>query len=628
MAVALRGAAVVPTGTPTTTFAIFIPASVLADDVLFIAVTSRDSTAGSANVTCIDNDTGGNAWAVVTNSADKKSWLFWKRATSATAGKTITVGSCVGSCSGVLKCFSGAITTGNPYTNVSLEANASANETHAGFTPANADSMLCLSVHNYANDNAVTVVATVNHGAMTNNEFLSTGGSDCATAFAHDLATGSTATGNITWAQTNGVTYSIAWAIRPPAGVGYTITSDVASFGITPNAVGLKVDNRVSLEPTTSFVLTPAAIGLRAARKVSLATASYALTPTTVGLGVANRISLTPATFGTTPFDVVLRVAHHLLVEPPLTPPSNIVATPIAEGVTLTWSAPLGFEITPRTVTLTKGRTLPVDTASFTITMQELRAFKTPADIFVSPPLAKPVNLVAEAQGDDGAYLTWDPGPAFAIEPNVVNLSKTRVIQSDVPAAVPIGITATPIPGGVRLEWTGVEPFIKLEPNPVNFPTGIGISADTASYSFTTQNVALSSARRLVANPQSFALTPLSIGLRKSLQLALTSASYTWTPFSVGLLVGGINLPVESGAFLITPNDVDLWRTYVIMVVPASYAWTGQTISLNLGGGPELVLPGDVTVRSFVIATASVDTLSFIDSQTFADELNVRSFTQ
>lgn len=191
-----------------------IPSAVLADDLLFVTVTSRDSTSGSANVTCTDDSGDGVSWSVLHNTSDKKAWVFWKRANAGTNDGTITVASCVGSASGVLKCFSGADTGATPYTNVTEESNASGDETHAGITPSTADSMLCASIHNYANDNAVTTLSSVNFGAFTTTEKLSTGGLDCACAFGHDLVT-SGATGNITWSQTDGTTYAIVWAIKP-----------------------------------------------------------------------------------------------------------------------------------------------------------------------------------------------------------------------------------------------------------------------------------------------------------------------------------------------------------------------------------------------------------------------------
>lgn len=219
MVVALRGAAWVPSGNPTTSFTATIDAAVQTGDILYMVCTSRDHTAGTALATLTDNDTGGNTWTLVTNSTDRKAYLFQKRATSGTAGKTITFSGAVGSCSGVGKAFSGSISS-DPTTNAAVETNASADETDAGFTPTTADSMLCCSIHNYGNDNAVTSLASATYGAMTTTEKLSTGGSDCATAFGHDLMSGVSATGNITWAQTDGATYSIHWAIKPALGGG------------------------------------------------------------------------------------------------------------------------------------------------------------------------------------------------------------------------------------------------------------------------------------------------------------------------------------------------------------------------------------------------------------------------
>lgn len=216
MAIALRGSAAVPGGNPTTGFTVTVDAAVATDDLLFITITSRDSTSGSSDVTVTDNDTGGNTWAVVTNTSDKKAWVFWKRATSGTASKTVTVANCVGSASGVLKAFSGADTGATPYSNQAVNAFASGTETASGITPDVADSMLCFSVHNLDNDHAVTSLSSANFGAMTVTEKLSTGGSDCATAFGHDLVT-SGATGDITWAQTNGATKGAIWAIKPAA---------------------------------------------------------------------------------------------------------------------------------------------------------------------------------------------------------------------------------------------------------------------------------------------------------------------------------------------------------------------------------------------------------------------------
>jgi hypothetical protein len=213
--VALRGSAVVPAGNPTTGFTVAVPSQVVTGDLLFLAVTSRDST-GAGTLAVTDNDTGGNAWAKIANSTDHKATLWYKRATSGTASKTVTVANAVGSSSGVLKCFGGGDTGATPYSNVVVESNASGDESAAGWTPASADSMLCASVHNYSNDNAITGLTSATYGALTSTEKLSTGGSDCACHFGHALMSGGSATGTLSWTQaTNGASYTISWAVKP-----------------------------------------------------------------------------------------------------------------------------------------------------------------------------------------------------------------------------------------------------------------------------------------------------------------------------------------------------------------------------------------------------------------------------
>ncbi len=216
MAVAHRASAT-PTGNPTTSFTVTIPASVLTDDDLYVFVCSRDHTAATAYPTVTDNDTGGNTWTRIAESTDRKATLWRKKATSGSASKTVTVSGCVGSASGGISAYSGGA-SGDPTTNIAVEDNASGDESHAGFTPSFADSMICLAVFNTGNDNAVTVLACTNPGTLEPERFekLSTGGSDCATIHGSALQSGGpTATGSFTWAQTNGTTKSIVFAIKP-----------------------------------------------------------------------------------------------------------------------------------------------------------------------------------------------------------------------------------------------------------------------------------------------------------------------------------------------------------------------------------------------------------------------------
>jgi hypothetical protein len=166
-------------------------------------------------VTCVDNN-GGAAWSLLTNTADKKSWIFWKRGEANIAGKTVTIAQCVGSSTGVLKVFTGVANIATPYTDVVTEPNASGNVTHADFTPTYAQGMVLAFIHNYVNDLAVTNLAFATLGATTMTESVSTGGSDCGTAFGHVLQTGAiAATGALTWTQTNNTTYSTTLVLIP-----------------------------------------------------------------------------------------------------------------------------------------------------------------------------------------------------------------------------------------------------------------------------------------------------------------------------------------------------------------------------------------------------------------------------
>lgn len=277
MAIALRGSASVPNGNPTTSYTVGIDAAVVTDDLLFLLSTSRDST-GAGTLAVTDNDSGGNSWAKIGNSTDHKITLWWKRATSGTANKTVTVSNCVGSASGVLKAFSGGDTGSTPYTDIAIETNASGDETHAGFTPTNADSMVCCGVTNYANDNAVTSLSFATLGATTATEKLSTGGSDCGTIFGHALQNGGpTGTGNLTWAQTNGTTYSIVWAIKPSSAI--VMTGDVGSYSITGTAASLEQGYAV-IGDIGSYSISGVAATLTAQRKIAGDVGSYAITGT------------------------------------------------------------------------------------------------------------------------------------------------------------------------------------------------------------------------------------------------------------------------------------------------------------------------------------------------------------
>lgn len=223
MAIAHRASAVANSTNNTTSLTVTIPASVQADDLLFLVTANRGAT---TDPTVTDNDTGGNAWARIggqdnTGSGD----VYWKRATSGSASKTVTVSGCTDSCSAGLSAFSGGSTAVTPYENVTAEANASGDETNAGFTPSQNGSMVCLAVCNVDTDIAVSTQSSTSPGSLTELfEHLNTGGGDCATCLAAAVQATAGATGNLTWAQGNQPTVSIGWNILPLSAATQNIT--------------------------------------------------------------------------------------------------------------------------------------------------------------------------------------------------------------------------------------------------------------------------------------------------------------------------------------------------------------------------------------------------------------------
>lgn len=244
MAVAHIASATMALTTGTTGGTIVIPASVATGHDLYVSIMSRGD-AGSAVVTCVDDDTGGNTWTLVgVNPTTFNLYLFWKKATAGTASKTVTIANGLDSVTGGLSAFSGGLASGDPTTNLSFENNSSGNETHAGFTPTHADSMIRLVVANHGII-AVTLLACTNPGDLEPElwERSSTGGNDCSIISAARIQVGGpTATGNFTWAQTNAFGRSMVFAIQPQAntGAGASTLAGVTSAGAgtyTPAAI-------------------------------------------------------------------------------------------------------------------------------------------------------------------------------------------------------------------------------------------------------------------------------------------------------------------------------------------------------------------------------------------------------
>ena len=339
MAITEVGSAAVPTGNPTTSFTVTIQSGCQANDILILSCTNRDATT-APSVT--DNDTGGNTWTRFDGGTAKLT-CWWKRATSGTASKTVTCSGFTGSSSGVLRCFRGVSLGVTPYENVSREANIAGNEVHAGITPTRNGCWVFLCIANTANDNAVTSPSTTSPGALSGAEKLSTGGSDCANHMACAQQTTAGATGNFTWAQTDGTTDSCVFDLLPAADA---LTAAQGSFSLTGQAASLAKSSQLVAE-SGSFALTGFAATLSKVYVFPAAHGAFSLSGIAAGLVASRKLTADQGTVTLT------GIAAQLLAQRLL-------------------SAALGsFSLTGQAATLTHqggaGNTLTAETGAFNV---------------------------------------------------------------------------------------------------------------------------------------------------------------------------------------------------------------------------------------------------------------------
>ena len=444
--------------TGTTGGTITIP-TVSVDDELEVLVISRDHTSGTAYATCTDNDTGGDTWTRAITSTDRKSYLFRKKATSGTSGKTITIAGAVGSCAGGLTVIRGSA-SGDPNTDLSVEDNASGDESHATFTPTQANSMICFGVFDTGNDtDVVTLMGCTTPGHLPQVWFrLSTGGSDCRVQqFIGAQSGGPTATGALTWAQTNSTTKSIAWAIKP-ATTGYTLTMDAGMFALTGQAMFLKASRKLALS-AGSFTLTGQNISLRHGYTLATSPGSFALTGQAMFLKASRKLALSAGIFTLTGQNINLKAARKLALD---------------------FGA---FTLTGQAISLKAARKLALSAGAFTLTGENIalrvaRKLSLSTGIFV----LTGIDIVLTRTGGASTYtLTMDPG-IFALSGQAMNLKVDRKLALS--------------PGSFTL--TGQN---------VNLRAARKISISPALFTLTGQDARLLFGRRLVMEPGIFTLT-------------------------------------------------------------------------------------------------------------------------
>jgi hypothetical protein len=201
----------------TTSFSITLPAT-QAGDILILEYVHRgsgDATLGGTSIT-----TDGLTWTEKHdqqfNTTPFSAKTVWTRATGDHSGKTITGSGLTNSCAAIVTVYRGALASGDPLADATIvgEDNASGNETQAEITTASDGAWVVLVVAN-SPDFAISSQASTNVTLTERAERLSTGGTDSSIAHASGEMATAGATGSFTWAQTNGVSGSWAYAITP-----------------------------------------------------------------------------------------------------------------------------------------------------------------------------------------------------------------------------------------------------------------------------------------------------------------------------------------------------------------------------------------------------------------------------
>src|SRR5688572_1904080 len=156
-------ASAVPAGNPTTSFTTVIP-PVAVGDLLLLDALNGGSTA-DPQVT--DNDVGGNPWqkAISTTSLIRNASLWWKRATAASSGKTITAQGFTNSCSGVLNVYRNCVGFRTPFQREEGNNHLATVKTRSGIITTVNKAMICFDIFS-AGQNSATNQACTLPGAL------------------------------------------------------------------------------------------------------------------------------------------------------------------------------------------------------------------------------------------------------------------------------------------------------------------------------------------------------------------------------------------------------------------------------------------------------------------------------
>ncbi len=223
---------VIAAGNPTTSFSLTVPA-VSPNHLMILEFAHRGTNNG------VFSGNGATGWNFKHQQLFATSTFagltYWKRAAGDEQGQVVTVNNLVNACAGGMTIYSGALTVGDALADATIvgEQNASGNETQAGITTSNNGAMVVLVVVNSPDVAVSSQAATSPVSLTTRMEKLSTGGTDASINHSSEIKGAAGATGNFTWAQTNGASGSYAYAISPAVATPYTadLTAPTIDFG-------------------------------------------------------------------------------------------------------------------------------------------------------------------------------------------------------------------------------------------------------------------------------------------------------------------------------------------------------------------------------------------------------------
>ena len=177
---------------------ILIPTVQVGDLLLLFCVNKGAAVAPAV----VDDDATGNLWALAIHSTRGSIW--WKRATAATSGKTITASGFTTGCAIGLSVYRNVDGVGLPIENLTAVAQASGVETLTGFTPSRNYSLICIAVFSQAFNTAYSTWATASSpGVLDERLDVVNGTNICSMGHASKLQNQAAPTGDFSWAQVN-----------------------------------------------------------------------------------------------------------------------------------------------------------------------------------------------------------------------------------------------------------------------------------------------------------------------------------------------------------------------------------------------------------------------------------------